>query len=125
MLSSASAEAVVIPFPAVGLYQNRLNTKDRIEILAWAEEARVYGYDRVVVRERHPQDDPQIGDFLAIYRTDEKWAAWGVARNGASLRVWRCGSGADLGVFDNIEAALAAILAASPTPEAPLRRRPA
>lgn len=124
MLSSAPAEATVIPFPAVGLYRNRLNIKDRIEIHAWGTKARAFGYDRVVVRERQPEDDPNIGDFLAIYRAGEKWAAWGVARHGGSIRVWRCATGADLGDFRTIEQALAAILLVSPHPE-PLRRQPA
>ncbi len=92
--------------------------------LAWAERARGFGYDRVVIRERHPQDDPQIGEHLAIYRAGEAWAAWGVARHGLSLRVWRCATGADLGDFDTIDEALSAIVTAPLMPEPRLRRQP-
>src|SRR5579864_2490007 len=99
MLSPAPAEPNVIPFPAVGLRQNRLTMRDRIQVLAWVERARGLGYDRIVIRDRHPQDDPHIGDFLAIYRSGEPWAAWGVARHGPFIRVWRCATGADLGEF--------------------------
>lgn len=115
MLSSTPSEPIILRFPAAGLYDNRLTVRDRIEILAWEEEARRFGYDRVFVRRRDPHDDPQIGDFLAIYRAGQKWATWGVARQGGSLRVWRCATGADLGDFPTIEQALAAILAATPT----------
>lgn len=125
MASPATAEAIVIPFPAAELRQNRLTMRDRMEVLSWTEGARSFGYDRVVIRERHPQDDPHIGDFLAIYRTGEAWAAWGVARQGASLRVWRCSTGADLGDFRTIQEALCAILSASAGAEPRLRKEPA
>lgn len=125
MISSAPAEAIVIPFPAPEFRQNRLTMRDRIKVLAWTEGARSVGYDRVVIRERHPQDDPHIGDFLSIYRTGERWAAWGVARHGASVRVWRSATGADLGEFGTIEEALGAILNAPPGAEPRLRKQPA
>ena len=125
MISSAPAEAIVIPFPVAELRQNRLTIRDRIEILAWTEGARGVGYDRVAIRERHPQDDPHIGDFLSIYRTGEPWAAWGVARHGASVRVWRSATGADLGEFRTIGEALGAILNAPVSAEPRLRKQPA
>jgi hypothetical protein len=125
MISSAPAEAIVIPFPAIAFRQHRLTTRDRIAVLAWTEGARRFGYDRVVIRERHPQDDPHIGDFLSIYRAGEPWAAWGVARHGAWVRVWRSATGADLGEFRSIEEALGAILNAPATVEPRLRRQPA
>ena len=125
MVSSAPAEAIVIPFPTAEFRQNRLTIRDRIEVLAWTEGARGFGYDRVVIRERHPQDDPHIGDFLSIYRAGEPWAAWGVARHGASVRVWRSATGADLGEFRSIGEALGAILNAPATVEPRLRRQPA
>jgi hypothetical protein len=125
MISSAPAEAVVIPFPTAEFRQHRLTTRDRISVLAWTEGAGRVGYDRVVIRERHPQDDPHIGDFLSIYRAGEPWAAWGVARHGASVRVWRSATGADLGEFRTIEEALGAILNATASAEPRLRKQPA
>jgi hypothetical protein len=125
MLAHAAPEAIIIPFPAAEFRQNRLTMRDRMRALAWAETARKLGYHRVVIRERHPEDDPQIGDHLAIYRAGEPWAAWGIARHGASLRVWRCATGADLGDFDTIDEALDAVAAATPGSEARLTRRPA
>jgi hypothetical protein len=112
------ATAVVIPFPAM----TRLTMKDRIELLKLSDTARASGYDRLVIRERHPEDDPQLGDFVAIYRCGEPWASWGVARRGPSLHVWRCATGADLGEFRTIEEALGAIVAA-PAPEPRLKSR--
>lgn len=125
MLATASPEAIVIPFPRPEFRQNRLTMRDRMRALTWAETARGLGYQRVVIRERHPEDDPQIGDHVAIYRAGEPWAAWGVARHGASLRVWRCATGADLGDFESIDEALEAIVAATPASDARLTRRPA
>lgn len=120
----APLEAAIIPFPPVGLRQNRLTIRDRMRALAWAETVRALGYERVVIRERHPQDEPHIGDYLAIYRAGEPWAAWGVARHGGRLRVWRCATGADLGEFGSIDEALEAIIAATAMPP-PLKKQPA
>jgi hypothetical protein len=125
MVPSDCREADIIPFPSPALRGNRLTIRDRIEVLAWVEAARRCGYDRVVIRERHPEDDPHIGDFLSIYRAGECWATWGVARQGRALRVWRCATGADLGDFPNTEAALAAILAAPLFGEPRLRKQQA
>ena len=74
-----------------------------MEVLSWTEGARDFGYDRAVIRERHPQDDPHIGDFLSIYRAGEPWAAWGVARHGASVRVWRSATGATWAISAPLE----------------------
>jgi hypothetical protein len=117
-MASSPATAVVIPFPAM----TRLTMKDRIEVLQLSDAARAYGYDRLLIRDRHPEDDPQVGDFLAIYRLGEPWASWGVARRGPSLHVWRCATGADFGEFRSIEEALGAIVAA-PAPEPRLKSR--
>lgn len=117
-MASIPAKAVVIPFPAM----TRLTMKDRIEVLALTDAARASGYDRLVIRDRHPQDDPQVGDVLAIYRRGEAWATWGVARQGPSLHVWRCATGADFGEFRTIEEALGAIVAV-PVPEPRLKSR--
>lgn len=117
-MASSPPTAVVIPFPAM----TRLTMKDRIQVLALTDAAREVGYDRLLIRDRHPQDDPQLGDFLAIYRRGEPWATWGVARQGPSLQVWRCATGADFGEFRTIQEALGAIVAA-PAPEPRLKSR--
>jgi len=125
MVPSEVATAVIIPFPGPPLRGNRLTTRDRIEVLAWEEAARRSGYDRLVIGERHPQDDPQFGDLLTVYRSGEAWAAWGVARHGPTVRVWRCATGADFGDFPSIDAALRAVLAAPPSMDRSLRKKPA
>ncbi|MBV9755852.1 MAG: hypothetical protein JO047_02245 [Alphaproteobacteria bacterium] len=117
-MTSSPATAVVIPFPAM----TRLTMKDRIEVLKLSDAARANGYDRLLIRDRHPEDDPQLGDFLAIYRRGEPWASWGVQRRGPALHVWRCATGADLGEFRTVEEALDAIVTA-PAPEPRLKSR--
>jgi len=114
MLHVELHEAVVIPFPSPARWGNRLTVRDRIAVLGWTDAARRSGYDRVVISERRPEDDPQFGDVLSLYRAGECWAAWGIARQGDAVRVWHCGSGADLGDFPTVETALAAIEAAPP-----------
>jgi hypothetical protein len=123
MALSEHAGAVIIPFPIRAPRSHRLTLRDRIAILAWDEAARLAGYDRVVIRERQPQDDPHIGDYLSVYRAGESWAAWGLARQGWTLRVWRCATGADIGDFPSIEAALAAIEAAPTDPGVAARKQ--
>jgi hypothetical protein len=106
--------AVVIPFPApsrpVG---NRLSVRDRIEALRWAETARAAGYTRVVLDTSAEQLAPELGDFLLAYRGDANWASWGVGCVEDEFMLWRPATGATVGRFSTLRAALDKILALS------------
>ncbi|MEJ0047437.1 MAG: hypothetical protein WDN04_15985 [Rhodospirillales bacterium] len=98
----------------------RLTLSDRMEAMMWLEQARGYGYDRLVVHERSPDDPPEVESFLSIYRRGEAWASWGVARSGGSILAWSSVSGADVGRFASVADALAALLSCG-GPRAPGR----
>ncbi len=112
-ITGDNTQAVVIPFRgargAAGL-----TGRDRLELLQWAARG-----CRV-----------EIEDALAmIYRGDEPWAAWAIGRDGERLLVWNCVTHADIGRFDTMPEALAALKAgpgAAPKPAAtnviPMRR---
>ena len=47
--------------------------------------------------------------FALIYRGEEPWAAWAVGRDGDRLLVWNCVTHVDIGRFDTMTEALAAL----------------
>ena len=48
-------------------------------------------------------------DYISIYRAGDSWAVWGLTRQGPSVQLWRCATGADLGQFPTMHEALAAL----------------
>ncbi len=101
--------ATILPFPTQRRPENWLTTLDRVEALRWeADEAAAEGV-RVAIYNRQQNDAPEVGDFVSIYRGDERWAAWGAARRGRSIKLWRSANGADIGEFATMQEALAAV----------------
>src|ERR1700729_3519612 len=71
-----------------------LTARDRLDLHHWA------GKDRRV----------EVEDGLAmIYRGGEPWAAWAIGRDGARLLLWDCITHADIGRFEAMREALAAL----------------
>lgn len=107
---SAAERGIVVPFVLRRPATQHLTARDRIEACRWDEAARLFGYDRLVIHERLSSDPPEVGNFLSIYRTGEPWATWGLARRDDEIFAWNCATGADIGVFESVNAALLAIL---------------
>lgn len=103
--------ATIIAFPEprqrpVPATARHLTLRDRVEAMRWADAVRPFGISRAAI---HSGGDPQIGDFILIYLTGALWASWVVGCKGEGYSVWRAGSGADLGVFSTLTAALEAV----------------
>jgi hypothetical protein len=107
---SAGGQANIVAFAPRAGGSARLSLSDRMDATTWLEQARRYGYDRLVVHERNPDDPPDIDSFLSIYRHGEVWARWGIARSGGSVLAWCSVSGADVGRFSSVADALSALL---------------
>ncbi len=99
--------ATILPFHrAVGASRGtRFSWRDRLRAAAWENQARRFGLARVVVEHGAEQ-----GDFMLIYREGSPWAVYGVGLELDRYIVWQQATGATLGVFDELEAALAAVI---------------
>lgn len=87
--------------------QNRFTVQDRIDVLRWQVDAEGASA-RVAVHGPHPADDPEIGDYVLVYRRGEVWARWAVTREGTACRVWCFAENRGVGVFASMRAALEA-----------------
>jgi hypothetical protein len=81
-----------------------------MDVTGWHEAARLAGFDRMVIHELDNGDAVGVGNFLSVYRRGEAWSRWGFARKDATIRAWCCLTGADVGEFETLGAALAAVL---------------
>ena len=97
-------------------HANRFTTADRAALLSW--EMQGTGV-RLAIHQRRDDDPPEVGEFASIYQGEARWAAWGAARQGRAIRVWRAGDGRDIGHFATMREALAAVTG----PAAAQRRR--
>ncbi len=119
VLERKSAE--ILPFTARSVpsriaQKNRLTMQDRMQALEWeAAHANPAGA-RLETHSRRPDDAPELGDYIGIYRAHEPWLIWGVARHSTGITVWHGPSGTDFGTFETMKGALAAIGAESIQP---------
>jgi len=112
--NAPASNSVVVRFPTPPRpAANRLSMRDRIEALSWAETIRQLGYTRVVFDTSAPELDPELGDFLLVYRRDAPWASWGVGCIEDGFMLWRPATGATIGWFPTLRGALENILALS------------
>ena len=86
---------------------NHFTTADRVELLRW--QLREQGGVRLAIHKRRHDDPPEVGEFASIYPHDGAWAAWGAVRQGRAINVWRARDGRDIGRFDTMGEALAAV----------------
>lgn len=90
-----------------------LTPQDRMTVSAWRDRARLAGFERMVIHDRDAGDALEVGNFLSVHRCGQAWSRWGFARAGRTIRAWCCLSGADIGQFDTLAEALAAVLEGS------------
>jgi hypothetical protein len=93
-----------------------MTMRDRMEALRWSDQARAFGYTRVVLDTSSVDDQPELGDFLLIYARDATWAAWGVGCCGGGFTVWRPASGETVGWYHTLRRALEAVPLETATP---------
>jgi hypothetical protein len=110
MVASVDNAANVVPFATRQGSAARLTLSDRMDATTWREQARRYGYDRLVVHERSPDDQAEVDSFISLYRRGDVWARWGIARCGSFVIAWCSVTGADIGRFASVADALAALL---------------
>lgn len=82
------------------------NSRDLIALTCWMQRADGHGYRRVLIEGGTGRGGPEEGGYVLIYAPQRDWARWGIARSGAQLVVWNCGTGADLGRFPTMLEAL-------------------
>jgi len=63
------------------------------------------------------------GQFAMIYQGEEPWASWAISREGGRILVWDCVTLADIGRFDGMRQALAAVPGGRP--QVPVAAAPA
>ncbi len=102
--------ADVLPFRAPPA-RHGLTTADRIEALQWEATKAVGESMRLAFHRWCGENAADGGEYISIYRGDDRWAAWGATRRGRFVNVWRCATGADLGEFATMQEALAALKA--------------
>ncbi len=100
----------VVPFAARPPAPNRFSVRDRAEALRWAEEARKYGYSRVVFDTVCERFNEEPGDFILIYKRDAVWASWGIGCGPKHLTLWRSSTGVTVGRFATMRETLAAVM---------------
>ncbi len=103
--------AIIIAFPkAPERAAHKLLPKDKVAAREWEFHAGAYGFDRIAIHEQLGGQTPEDADFVLIYRTDDRWARWGAARQGDSILLWRCANGAEVGIFADMKEALDVLL---------------
>ena len=102
--------AIIISFPTEPDDSHKLLGRDKAEACAWEEIAMAHGFNRIVIHEQLGSRGPEEGDFVLIYRTGDRWARWGAARQGKGILLWRCANGAQVGIYPTMKAALDTLL---------------
>jgi hypothetical protein len=107
-----AAASNVIAFVRPQTASAALTMRDRMDVSAWRCVAHDLGYDRLIIHERDSFDPPDLGSFLSIYKRDDRWARWSVARRGARVVAWCGPTGTDVGEFASVSDALRTLLLA-------------
>jgi hypothetical protein len=119
--NSADIIAFLPAAKAIGaLAANRFTTADRLDMMRW--QAAHEGGVRLAIHNRREDDPPEVGEFASIYPTNGRWAAWGAARQGRKICVWRSRDGRDIGRFETMGEVLAVVAQAAVA--SPARGRP-
>lgn len=101
--------ATILCFPESTNPPHQLTMADRIEALHWQATKAIKVGARLAFHRWSSLNAHEGGDYISIYRGDDRWAAWGATRRGHCVSVWRCATGADLGQFSTMREALAAL----------------
>ncbi len=81
---------------------------DRMTLLCWEQNGSGM---RLAIHKRCHDDPPEVGEFAIIYPLNARRAAWGAARHGQGIQVWRAKDGRDIGNFATMVEALTAVTA--------------
>lgn len=92
---------------------------DLIALTCWKQRADAHGYRRILLEGGSEDGGPEEGSYVLIYAPGCEWATWGLSRADAEIVVWHCGTGADLGRFATMLAALDSL---PPVWTAPVRK---
>ncbi len=106
MKPQTSSSAQIIPFPIVPRIGNELTARNRAEALDWVNAS---GYARISFDSSRAWGNPELGDFMLIYRRDVGWSSWGVGCCDGGFLVWCPATSATLGWFTGLGEALDAI----------------
>ncbi len=109
-MNALQTTAIIISFPTEPDDSHKLLARDKAEACAWEEVAMAHGFNRIVIHEQLGSQGPEDGDFVLIYRTGDRWARWGAARQGKGVLLWRCANGAQVGVYTTMREALETLL---------------
>jgi hypothetical protein len=100
--------ASIIPYPTRAVLSNRLSLRDKVHVCRWETECSLPQIARVVIYD-HVEMGSDPVDFVLVYGADSPWARWGLARRGREVTLWQCSNGFDLGTFETMAEALAAL----------------
>jgi hypothetical protein len=102
------SSAPIIPFPTRAATRNELTIQDKIDVCLWERALDSPELCRVVIHDQVDTDCDEVGLILA-YGPDSPWARWGLARRGNHILLWQCSRGLELGLFQTMRSALAAL----------------
>jgi hypothetical protein len=100
--------ASIVPYPTCAAVSGLLSFRDKVDVCRWEVAHSLPRISRVVIFDRVETDAGTV-DFVLVYGADSPWARWGLARRGGAVTLWRCSDGDDLGVFETMAEALAAL----------------
>ncbi len=92
-----------------------LTRDDRRDVEGCTDLARTLGYERLILHRLELSDGGTASEVVCAHRTGEAWSTWVFARSGKRIVAWSALSGADMGVFPDMAAALQAVLFAGVT----------
>lgn len=106
--------ATVFAFPTAtrpppGTVAQGFTVADRVALQGWSTRAALIGYSRVVIEPGMPGAAPDRASYALIYERNDPWSRWGLAREHGRIVAWCSRTGADLGEWDTMAAALAAL----------------
>ena len=82
--------AQILPFAVPLSRINRLTTLDRLQALDWNVATAAQAGAHLVIHDRQHDDAPEVSDYIGIYRADDRWAVWGLAREGREVELFTC-----------------------------------
>lgn len=112
-MSASRQQAIILPFVRPPREVNRLSFRDRIDIMEWHASEAAQGYTRLAIDTEHAGHNPELGDYVLVYRPEDQWASWGVGCCDGGYMVWHPQSLSTRGWHASIRAALASL----PAPE--------
>ena len=83
-------------------------TSDRIALFTWYSQDNSQ-YAHMVIEDGTPGGTPDQGSYALLYPVGSQFAHWGLNRGPGGILLWRCSTGAALGTFSTMSAALGSL----------------